>query len=307
MIPQPDEPKKGSTNQLKVVLSFEFFNAAAECPSLWAGDEMKGLFSMFSKACQRTWQQVIETSGKAWGGKVGFRFNWVPGHRPVSASPRTFTRFVTFGKCVFPLRRESSVAGRTNAFYVIRLDARTFSLQNCDMPRAPIQPLRTASAVRGPRARKLRASAARVTASASLQKLGAMRVAGEGTALILRLPAPCHVAAQGLPASARLLGSAPLSGCAALRAPRFAQARASAAASPRWPCAIPPPLLCSSHGARSVGLPFGPARALRSPSRRERVLRAMSCCAHAVRELGAPRIVAASRLASLARAASGFG
>ncbi len=49
-------------------------------------------------------------------------------------------------------------------------------------------------------------------------------------------------------------------GVAALRALRFAQARASATASPCWPCASRHRCERSSHGARSAGLPFGPAR-----------------------------------------------
>jgi len=115
-------------------------------------------------------------------------------------------------------------------------------------------------------------------ASCPTERFGARRERF-GTALILRLPAPCHVAAQGLPASARY--RAPRRrGVAALRALRFAQARASATASPRWPCASRAPLLGSSHARVRVRLPFGPARAIRHPSCRGRVLRAGRICAH---------------------------
>lgn len=121
MIPQPDEPKKGSTNQLKVVLSFEFFNAAAECPSLWAGDEMKGLFSMFSKACQRTWQQVIETSGKAWGGKVGL--GWTEFK---DADPFPRPQELSQDLCISEMRVSAAArifgSRKDECFYVIRLD-----------------------------------------------------------------------------------------------------------------------------------------------------------------------------------------
>jgi len=120
MIPQPEEPKKRSTNHLKVVLSFEFFNASAECPSVWTGDEMKGLFSTFSKACQRTWQQVIETSGKAHGGKVGLgwtEFNDAPFPRPVTLSQdlRISEMRVSDVARIFGTRKDE-------CFYVIRLD-----------------------------------------------------------------------------------------------------------------------------------------------------------------------------------------
>ena len=131
----------------------------------------------------------------------------------------------------------------------------------------------TARSVRGPRAQSLARAPLSSRSLLLPQKSGAMRGALR-TALVPRLPAPCHVATQGLPASARLSGSAP-SWVAALRALRFAQARASAAASPRWPCAKPPPLPGSSHGSLRAWLPFGPARALNTPSRRERVLRAV--------------------------------
>ena len=125
------------------------------------------------------------------------------------------------------------------------------------------------------------------------------------TTLVPRLPAPCRVATQGLPASARLSGSA-LSWSAALRALRFAQARASAAASPRWPCAKPPPLLGSSHGSLRAWLPFGPARETSAIPPRARSA-CDGCLRSPARESGAPRAVAASRLAALARAASGSG
>jgi hypothetical protein len=77
-----------------------------------------------------------------------------------------------------------------------------------------------------------------------------------GTTLILRLPAPCHVAAQGLPASARYVAPR-RRGVAALRALRCAQARASATASPRWPCAGRAPLPGSSHARGARGCPSG--------------------------------------------------
>ena len=57
-----------------------------------------------------------------------------------------------------------------------------------------------------------------------------------------------------------------------------AQARASAAASPRWPCASRAPLLGSSHGALARGCHFGPARVSRHPPC-PRVLRVKRCYA----------------------------
>lgn len=70
------------------------------------------------------------------------------------------------------------------------------------------------------------------------------------TALVPRLPAPCRVATQGLPASARLPGSAHCQpGCFATLARH-----------------CPPPLPCSSHGSLRVWLPFGPARFARHPA-----------------------------------------
>ncbi len=77
-------------------------------------------------------------------------------------------------------------------------------------------------------------------------------------------------------------------------------AAAGATQHPR--CARPRRRRCerSSHGARRVGLPVGPAFALRHPSLRGRVLRAVRCCAHSFAGCGAPRAVAAARLASLA-------
>ncbi len=71
---------------------------------------------------------------------------------------------------------------------------------------------------------------------------GAMRESSR-TTLVPRLPAPCHVATQGLPASARLRGSAHCQpGCSLTLALH-----------------CPPPLLGSSHGERRAWLPFGPA------------------------------------------------
>jgi hypothetical protein len=85
---------------------------------------------------------------------------------------------------------------------------------------------------------------------------------------------------------------------------------AAAGATQRPRCARPGRHRCkrSSHGARRVGLPFGPASALRPPSCRKGVLRAGRVCAHAVRGCGAPRVIRRSP-ASLRshRAASGSG
>jgi hypothetical protein len=72
------------------------------------------------------------------------------------------------------------------------------------------------------------------------------------TTLILRLPAPCHVATQGLPASARLCASGRIGPGCSLRSPATGRHRCER----------------SSHGARRVGLPFGPASGIRPPSRR---------------------------------------
>jgi len=110
-----------------------------------------------------------------------------------------------------------------------------------------------------------------------------------GTALVPRLPAPCHVATQGLPASARLCGSAHCQPGCSLTLARH----------------CPPPLPGSSHGSLRAWLPFGPARE-RPPSRPRVVLRC-AVSARPLAECGAPRAVAASRLASLARTASGYG
>ena len=76
------------------------------------------------------------------------------------------------------------------------------------------------------------------------------------TTIILRLPAAVHVANPALPASARYQAPRRRGG-AALRALRCAQARASATASPRWPCASRAPLPGSSHARGARGCPSG--------------------------------------------------
>ena len=76
------------------------------------------------------------------------------------------------------------------------------------------------------------------------------------TTIILRLPAAVHVANPALPASARYVAPRRRGG-AALRALRCAQARASATASPRWPCASRAPLPGSSHARGARGCPSG--------------------------------------------------
>jgi hypothetical protein len=74
-IPTPQDTTSKSTNHLKVVFSFEKFDYHKECPSTWEKEEIKQLFSTFNKASCRTWQQVLETSGKAkHDGKTGLGF-----------------------------------------------------------------------------------------------------------------------------------------------------------------------------------------------------------------------------------------
>jgi hypothetical protein len=71
---------------------------------------------------------------------------------------------------------------------------------------------------------------------------------------------------------------------------------AAAGATQRLRCAHPRRHRCerSSHGARRVGLPFGPAPALRPPPCRKGVLRAVRGLRAPACELRAPRLVAAS-------------
>jgi hypothetical protein len=108
------------------------------------------------------------------------------------------------------------------------------------------------------------------------------------TALILRLPAPCHVATQGLPASARYVAPR-RRGVAALRALRFAQARASGHRLPTLAVCKPRTAAGQLPRARSAWLPFGPARVTSAVPPRARsasgaCLRAPAC------ECGAPRV-----------------
>jgi len=110
------------------------------------------------------------------------------------------------------------------------------------------------------------------------RRFGAMRERF-GTTLILRLPAPCHVAAQGLPASARY--QAPRRrGVAALRALRLRSGTRQRHRLPALAVRKPRTAAGQLPRARRVWLPFGPARAVRHPSCRGRVLRAVRVCAH---------------------------
>ena len=90
---------------------------------------------------------------------------------------------------------------------------------------------------------------------------GAMRESSR-TTLVPRLPAPCRVATQGLPASARLCGSARCQPGCSLRSPATARHRCRAAPTARF----------------ARGCPSG-QRAKRPPSRRVRVLRSVRVCA----------------------------
>ena len=118
---------------------------------------------------------------------------------------------------------------------------------------------------------------------------GAMRESSR-TALVPRLPAPCHVAAQGLPASARLRGSAHCQPGCSLRSPATARRRCWAAP--------------TAGVAR--GCPSGQRELFAQPSRPCVVLRC-AVWARPLAKSGAPRAVAAAPLARLARAASGYG
>lgn len=113
-----DQPKK--TNDRKVVFSFELFDASAECPSTWIKDEVKALLAAFRKASERTWQQVIDTGGKAGGGKVGlgftaFKTDPIPRPALLSSDLAISEMRVSDVARVFGSRKDE-------CFFVIRLD-----------------------------------------------------------------------------------------------------------------------------------------------------------------------------------------
>lgn len=81
---------------------------------------MKHLFSSFTKATERTWQQVIESGGKPYGGKVGLGFTSFkadPFKRPSQLSlDIPLSEMRVNDKARFFGARKNAV------YYVIRLD-----------------------------------------------------------------------------------------------------------------------------------------------------------------------------------------
>jgi hypothetical protein len=118
-IPAPTTASKNYDDS-KVVFSFELFSPNLECPSTWLNEEVKQLFSMFVKASQRTWRQVLQTSGKSHGGKVGL------GYTPFKTDPFPRPQNVSADLVISELRvtDKARVFGcrSRDHFYIIRLD-----------------------------------------------------------------------------------------------------------------------------------------------------------------------------------------
>lgn len=54
----------GSTDQENPFLVLKYFRDAFECFSAWEKDELKAFSGLITELRQRTWRQVLETSGK---------------------------------------------------------------------------------------------------------------------------------------------------------------------------------------------------------------------------------------------------
>lgn len=119
LIPNPQE-KVGSTNHQLVRLSFELFNYDAQCPSTWQGQMVRQLFSAFTKATQKTWQQVIETGGKAYGGKVGLGFTTFK-ESPITR-PLTLSNDIPISEMRVNDTARFFGARKDATYYVIELD-----------------------------------------------------------------------------------------------------------------------------------------------------------------------------------------
>lgn len=74
-----------STDHLPPLFSMKYFDFGAECPSEWAGTDMRSLFSMFQKAGSLTWNDIKKTGGNP-GSAVGLGFRVVE-NAPIKIPP----------------------------------------------------------------------------------------------------------------------------------------------------------------------------------------------------------------------------
>lgn len=122
----PNQPFKTlrddvNANELNPRFSFLFFDKQGECISKWTSEETIQLFDQLQHMCKMTWQQVIESGGKA-GSKTGVGFTNIRAAGlkrgwPINLSgDAQMSEFrVCQKKRVFGVRKEST-------FYIVWLD-----------------------------------------------------------------------------------------------------------------------------------------------------------------------------------------
>jgi hypothetical protein len=117
-IPTPDFARSQSTNNQKVVFSFEVFDSVVECPSAW-GPEIRSLFSAFKKASERTWHQVQQSGGKG-ANKTGLGFTTI--NPPPFPLPPALSKDLSISEMRAGEKARFFGARFGATYYVIRLD-----------------------------------------------------------------------------------------------------------------------------------------------------------------------------------------